>query len=171
MRLFLRALVVVALACTTAAASAGQTGGAEELQRFSGTWTSSGALLDTPYSKAGAATGTTTCAWSDDRLFMICQQRVSINGTLTRALSVYTYDAAQRQYHFYHMSSSGGSDSSIAVEDNRITYSDSFTDKGARITIRTLNVWETANFYRWQTDYSNNGGATWVPMASGTSQR
>ena len=52
----------------------------DQLDRLAGTWNMQGAFLTTPYSTAGPATATTTCAWSSDRLFMICQQHVTRSG-------------------------------------------------------------------------------------------
>lgn len=171
MKFLIGGLALAGFAFGAAAVSPAQTAGVQELGRFLGTWTNSGTLLDTPYSKAGSATGTTTCVWSEEQLFMICQQRISINGIVDRAISVYTYDASQGRYHFYHVGSSGGSGSPIAIDDKTVTYTDSFSDKGHQVTIRTLNVWESATLYRWRTEYSSNDGALWSLMASGTSQR
>jgi hypothetical protein len=43
--------------------------GLDQLDRFAGTWTSPGVLVDTPYSKAASVSATTSCAWSSERLF------------------------------------------------------------------------------------------------------
>lgn len=145
--------------------------GVDELGRFLGTWTSPGTLLDTPYSKAGSASATTTCAWSSDRVFMICQQITMLNGKSGNALSIYTYDAAKSQYHFFNLGPDGGDGSIITVTGSTVAYTNSFTDKGKEVTIRTLNIWSRPDFYRWRTEYTTDSGKTWNLMASGTSER
>lgn len=145
--------------------------GLDQLDRFAGTWTSPGVLVDTPYSKAASVSATTTCAWSSERLFMICRQSVSDGAKIDHDLAIYTFDAAANAYHFFNVRSSQVNSVPIEIQGNTITYTDSFTDGGKRVTIRTLNVWETPNLYRWRTEYSTDAGATWALMGSGTSQR
>jgi len=102
---------------------------------------------------------------------MICQQSISVNGKPEHAISIYTYDDATQAYHFYNLSTAGANSTTISVAGDTITYTDSFTDKGKRVTIRTLNIWENPDRYRWRTEYSTDAGATWSLMASGVSQR
>ncbi len=60
----------------------------------------------------------------------------------------------------------------ITIEGDTITYPVTFKDSaGQDVTIRTVNVFENPTLYRWRTEYSNDAGKTWIPMASGTSQR
>ncbi len=160
------ALMIYAVATVSVRAA-----GVDELGRYLGTWTSPGTLYDTPYSKAGTATATTTCAWSQDHVFMICQQSITLNGKPNNALSIYTYDTAKSVYRFFNIGTDGADGSVISVEGDTITYSNSFTDKGKQVTIRTLNVWESPMLYRWRTEYSADSGKTWTPMAVGTAQR
>ena len=145
--------------------------GRNELDRFVGTWDAPGSFVTTPYSKAGHADAVNSCAWSTDHIFVICQQSISIDGALQHAISIYTFDDAAMTYHFYNLRPDGASSTKISVAGNTIIYSDSFTDKGQTVTIRTLNVWETPDRYRWRTEYSLDGGTTWRLMASGLSQR
>jgi hypothetical protein len=74
-------------------------------------------------------------------------------------------------YRFFNIGSDGADGSVISVEGDTVTYSNSFTDKGKQVTIRTLNVWESPTLYRWRTEYSADSGKTWTPMAVGTAQR
>lgn len=54
--------------------------GADVLNRWvGGRWVGDGHLLDSDYSKAGKATGVSTCAWSPDRIFVVCDQDVRIS--------------------------------------------------------------------------------------------
>jgi|SRR6516164_4758247 hypothetical protein len=159
-----------AVACCATVVAA-RAAGVDDLGRFLGTWTSPGTLYDTAYSKAGTATATNTCAWSSDHVFMICQQSITLNGKLSHAISIYTYDAVKSQYHFFNVGPDGGDGSIISVVGDTVTYSNSFTDKGKQVTILTLNVWESPTLYRWRTEYTTDSGKTWTLMASGTSQR
>jgi hypothetical protein len=72
----------------------------DQLDRFAGTWQTQGTFLATPYSKAATASGTTTCAWSNDHLFMICQQTVTLGETLDHDVTIYSYDETAKAYHF-----------------------------------------------------------------------
>jgi hypothetical protein len=160
----------VTLAIAGSATSAGAAP-LDELDRFSGTWQSRGTFVDTPYSKAHSAAGTTTCAWSDDHTFMICQQRVTQYGDVETDVAVYTYDDATKTYRFSNIQRQQTTSLTITVAENTITYPLAFTDNGKNVNVRTLNVWVSPNLYRWRTEYSLDGGTTWKPMASGTSQR
>jgi hypothetical protein len=143
----------------------------DQLDRFSGTWHGQGTFVETPYSTAGTSSATTTCAWSGDHLFMVCQQAVTMNGKRDDNLAVYSYDDAAGAYRFFNIRPGRITSTPITVDGNTITYPFSFTDKGKNVTIRTLNVWKNANLYTWRTEYTIDGGAMWTLMASGTSQR
>ncbi|MBV9233203.1 MAG: hypothetical protein JO030_04110 [Candidatus Eremiobacteraeota bacterium] len=163
------AFVAVLFLCALPAAAGA--GGLDELNRFAGTWDAPGTLLTTPYSTAGRADAVNICGWSTDHVFMICQQRISTGGKLSHVVSIYTYDETTNQYHFFNVHRNGAASTTITVGADTITYTDTFTDNGKNVTIRTLNVWENRDRYRWRTEYSTDGGATWSLMASGISQR
>lgn len=166
-------VVAVTVAATAAALAPLYSNAApiDELNRFAGTWHSQGTFVENPYQKAGSATATTTCAWSIDHNFMICQQSVTMNGTPDSDLGIYSYDPVGNVYHFYNVRASRTTSSTILVDGNTITYPFSFNDNGKNVTIRTLNVWQSADAYTWRTEYSTDGGTTWALMASGKSER
>ncbi|HEY3675301.1 MAG TPA: hypothetical protein VGK84_04870 [Candidatus Tumulicola sp.] len=144
----------------------------DQLDRFAGTWQTQGTFLTTPYSTAGTAAGTSSCAWSNDRQFMICQQNVTLSGKTDHDVTVYSYDDAKQAYRFYNVHAADSTATSITVNGDTITYPFSFTgDGGQTVEIRTTNVWKGSTFYDWRTEYSTDNGATWTPMASGTSQK
>jgi hypothetical protein len=163
-----RALLLGAL--IAAVPLAAQAAPIDELERFAGTWHSQGTFVDTPYSNAGTATATTTCAWSTDRLFMICQQAVNMGGKADDDLGIYSYDESAG-YRFFNVRPARISSTIITVSGETITYPFTFTDKGQNVTIRTLNVWKNPSFYTWRTEYTTDGGKNWKLMASGTSQK
>jgi hypothetical protein len=143
----------------------------DELNRFAGTWQSQGTFVDTPYQKAGNATATTTCAWSIDGEFMICQQSANLNGTHDSALGIYSYDSTAQAYRFDNVHTARSTSTTVTVDGDTVTYPFTFSDNGKSVTIRTLNVWKSPTMYTWRTEYSTDGGATWSLMGSGVSQK
>jgi len=141
----------------------------DRLDRLVGSWQSNGTFVDSVYSKAGSATATTRCAWSDDRLFLLCQQHVVLDGKLTDDVAIYTYDDATQAYRFYNVGTARENSTQIDVSANGITYDGEFTDGAKRVLTRTRNVWESARAYSWRAEYSLDGGTTWVLMGSGRS--
>ena len=143
----------------------------DALDRFAGTWQSQGTFVDTAYSSAGSASGTTTCAWSGDHMFMICQQVATLNGKRDDDVAIYSYDDSSNAYRFYNVHATQVTSSVITVNGNTVVYPFTFVDKGKSVTIRTLNIWDNPKFYTWRTVYSTDGGTTWTLMANGTSRR
>lgn len=67
--------------------------GAETLGRWvGGKWSGEGSMVNTEFSKAMTVSGVTTCAWSPDHVFVICDQAVKANDKPGRQLSLYGYD-------------------------------------------------------------------------------
>jgi hypothetical protein len=161
-----RIAVTLALLATTIAA-----GPIDQLDRFAGTWQTQGTFLDTPYSKAGSASGLARCAWSSDRLFMICQQTVTLNGKTDHDVTIYAYDDAAQQYTFHNVHAANATTATITIDGDTVTYPFSYKDGDTTVSIRTLNIWKNPYAYAWRTEYSTDGGTTWTPMASGTSTK
>jgi hypothetical protein len=143
----------------------------DQLDRLAGTWNMQGTFLTTPYSAAGTAAGTTSCAWSNDRRFMICQQSVTLSDKADHDVTVYSYDDAKQAYRFYNIHAGDSTSATITVNGDTVTYPFTFTDGGQTVQIQTVNVWKGSTFYNWRTEYSTDNGATWTPMASGISQK
>jgi hypothetical protein len=143
----------------------------DQLDRLAGTWSTQGTFLTTPYSTAGTAAGTASCAWSNDRQFMICQQNVTLSGKTDHDVTIYAYDESKQAYRFYNIHAGDSTSTTITVNGDTVTYPFTFTDGGQSVQIRTINAWKGSSYYDWRTEYSNDNGATWTPMASGTSQK
>jgi hypothetical protein len=145
--------------------------GLGQLDRLAGTWDGTGTFVDTAYSKAGSASATTSCSWSDDRGFLICQQTVVANGKIDHDVAIYTYDAATAKYHFYNVGVSRANATDLTVNGNTLTYGDAFDDGTKHVVTRTLNVWDAPGSYAWRAEYSLDGGIHWTLMGSGRSTR
>src|SRR5450631_2951026 len=52
-----------------------------------GTWPLEGKMLDSDYSKAMTVTGVSNCAWSPDRVFVVCDQSIVADGAHWEYLS------------------------------------------------------------------------------------
>jgi hypothetical protein len=145
--------------------------GLAALERFQGTWNGQGSFVTTPYSRAATAHVVTTCAWSGDKLFMICQQVVALDGKSDDDVSIYSYDAKKDTYHFFNVGVSRANSVAISVAGDTVTYSSSFTDRSINVLTRTLNTWDRPGHYLWRSEYSIDAGKTWVLMASGDATR
>ncbi|HEV7179506.1 MAG TPA: hypothetical protein VGN11_06520 [Candidatus Baltobacteraceae bacterium] len=145
--------------------------GTAQFDRLVGTWDGPGTFVDSAYSQAGTANAVTTCAWSENHVFVICQQRVVMNGKPSSDVSVYAYDEAAKKYHFYNIGVASANGTQLRVDARSMTYTDTFTDGAKHVTTRTLNVWENPGRYTWRSEYSLDGGATWTLMGSGTATK
>ena len=161
----LHALVLAALSASPAP------GPGAALDRFSGTWESSGTFVDSPYSKAGTVGGTTACAWSTDGLFLICQQHITLSGQAIGDVTVFTYDSSAQKYRFFGVRSDGGNGGTIRVNATTVEWDNTFTDGGKTVMNRTLNIWDSPDLYHFRTEYSVDGGAHWTTTLSGTARR
>jgi hypothetical protein len=172
MRALLATLCLTLVAVATSAQKVSAADPIDSLDRLSGTWKSHGVFVDSPYGKAGPADATTTCVWSNGHTFLICQQSVTMGGTTNEDIALYTYDPDAKVYRFFNVRPAKVVPLNITVEGDTITYPVTFKNAaGQDVTIRTLNTWDNPALYRWRTEYTNDAGKTWIPMASGTSAR
>lgn len=169
--LVLAAAVVLLMGATAPEPAATPDPALAQLDRLAGTWDSPGTFVNSAYSKAGIARATTTCGWSDDRIFLICQQSVVMNGKPGHDVAIYTYDPAAKTYRFYNIGVASSSGTPIGVTKDAITYSGSFNDGDKHVLTRTLNLWSSPQRYAWRAEYSLDGGTSWTLMGSGTATR
>lgn len=141
----------------------------DAFDKLLGTWQSTGTFVESAYSQAGSSTARTTCVWSSDRLFLICQQNVVLGGAPSHDVAIYTYDDAKRAYRFYNVGVNRSGGTELKVDAASITYDGSFDDGGRHVLTRTTNVWESPKAYAWRAEYSLDGGAHWTLMGSGRS--
>lgn len=150
--------------------------GADTLGRWvGGKWIGNGTLVDSDYSKAMKVGGVTTCAWSPDHIFVVCDQAVKANDKPGRELSLYGYDPEAGKFHFYGLSPSEAMPRTpelvISGDGNRWEYLSTETIKGKSMRFRTVNIFHDADHVEWWSDYSADGGQHWTKMGQGTESR
>ena len=100
-------------------------------------------FVDTAYSKAGTGGGVSTCAWSPDHIFVVCDQDVKDNGTALRFLSIYSFDPKTSTFHFFGLSPEGDrprtGDVNITADGTHWEYLTKTTMKEKPVWFRTVN--------------------------------
>ncbi|MBV9276878.1 MAG: DUF1579 family protein [Candidatus Eremiobacteraeota bacterium] len=165
---------LVAFIALTAAPSLGADAGspAENLAMFAGSWQSQ-ATLQQPSGKPMQVSGTISCAWSSPaHIFLVCDGNATFEGDTTPhyQLSVYTYDAASKQYGFANVTPNTLTSPDLTLSGTTWTYSGKMTNAGKTIYFRTLNIFESPNFYRFRSE-SSPDGSHWTTNIEGVSRR
>jgi hypothetical protein len=144
-------------------------------RRVGGKWTGDGALLDSDYSQAMKVSGITTCAWSPDHVFVVCDQALTVSGKPVRQFSVYGYDPDAGKFHFYGLSPSADKartpDLVITAGGQRWEYDNTEEIKGKPVRFRTVNVFRDVDHVEWWSEYSADDGAHWTRMGEGKEAR
>ena len=150
--------------------------GPDVLNRWvGGKWVGSGQFVDTDYSKANRARATTTCLWSPDHIFVICDQDVNFGGTPMHDLSIYAFDPKTARFYFYGVSLGTEKPRSPALDisenGERWTYSSTAEIQGKSVQFRTTNQFHGNDNIEWWSEYSTDGGKTWTKTGGGTESR
>ena len=149
---------------------------AEVLNRWvGGKWVGDSHFLDSDYSKAGTGGGVSTCAWSPDHIFVVCDQDAKDNGTAMRFLSVYSFDPVTNTYHFYGLSPDGSrprsGDVSISADGAHWEYLTKTDIKGKQVWFRTVNQFLGNDKVEWWSEYSTDEGKQWTKTGGGSEKR
>jgi hypothetical protein len=149
---------------------------ADMLNRWvGGKWVGSGKFVDSDYSKTNTASATTKCAWSPDRVFVICDQDIVFGGQPMRELSIYTFTPKDGKYYFYGISLGEEKARNTALEitdnGNRWIYSSTNEIKGKPVQFRTTNQFHGNDNVEWWTEFSADEGKTWTKTGSGKETR
>ena len=173
MKIFLAVLIV----CTSFPGfSIDNKPSAEVLGRWvGGKWVGDAHFLDTDYSKAGSGGGVSTCAWSPDHIFVVCDQDVKDKGKAMRFLSVYSFDAMTGTYHFFGLSPDGDrprtGDVNITADGTHWEYLTKTTIKDKPVWFRTINQFKGNDQVDWWSEYSTDEGQHWTKTGGGSEKR
>ncbi len=144
---------------------------AEKLSVFAGSWRSEGTVQIN--GKPVPLTGNITCAWSSPaHVFLVCDGVATLEGNPApqHQLSVYTYDAASKQYGFANVTTNTLTSPDLVLNGNTWTYSGKATNAGKTTYFRTFNTFESADLYRFRAE-SSTDNATWSVVVQGVSRR
>jgi hypothetical protein len=149
---------------------------AEVLNRWvGGKWVGDAHSVDTDYSKAGTGGGVSTCAWSPDHIFVVCDQDVKDNGTAMRFLSIYSFDPKNSAHHFYGLSPDGSrprnGDVSISSDGTHWEYLTKTEIKDKPVWFRTTNQFKGDDQVDWWSEYSTDEGQHWTKTGWGVEKR
>lgn len=174
MRLFARWLLVIASAAALSAAD--PTPGADVLNRWvGGKWVGSGQFVESDFSKANKTSAVTTCAWSPDHIFVICDQDINFGGTPMRHLSIYAFAPQTNKFHFYAVSlgqeEPRNGDLDISDNGDRWVYSSTNDIKGKSVQFRTVDQFHSKDAVEWRSEFSADGGKTWTKTGEGKETR
>lgn len=165
-------LFVFVLAPMAAAGQSAAQSPIEKLGAYLGRWEGSGEMVNSAYSQAGKNSGVTTCNWSPNHGFLVCDQTVQLPGGTQNDLSLYTYNESDNTYAFFGHSRNDRNTRSpkLTIEGNIWTYSNEFDDGAKHIRMRTINEFKSATSLVWKAEYTEDG-THWTLMGSGTMTR
>ena len=149
---------------------------ADVLNRWvGGKWVGSGQFVDSPYSQANKASGVTRCAWSPDRIFVVCDQDNVFAGARTRDLSIYSFAPKDGRYYFYGISLGVEKARSVALDisnnGDRWVYLSTNDMDGKSVQFRTTNQFHGNDTVDWWTEFSIDSGKTWTKTGEGKETR
>lgn len=139
---------------------------------YVGEWRGSGTFYATAYSTAGPSSGHTTCAWAEEKAYLVCAQDFTAAQGSGRALAIFTRKG--NAYRFTGVDADGTPRTvDLAVTgQGDVIWNSTFDDKsGKHVTMRTVNTFPTPGVENWRTEYSLDGGKTWTAMAAGVMRR
>jgi hypothetical protein len=168
--------VLFAISCSVALLAADTALNADVLNRWvGGKWVGNGQFVDSAYSSANKASAVTTCAWSPDHVFVICDQDINFGGTPMRDLSIYAFAPKTSKFYFYGISLGQEKPRNTGLEitdnGNRWVYSSSDEIKGKTVEFRTINQFQTSDAVQWWTEFSADSGRTWTKTGEGKETR
>ena len=172
MKLFAGYLMLVGFSLSLSAADPSS----DALNRWvGGKWVSSGTFVASTYSQASKATAVTTCAWSPDHIFVVCDQDINFGGTPMRDLSIYAFASKTNKFYFYGVSlgQEKPRSTSLGISDNgnRWVYSSTDDIKGKSVEFRTVNQFHGKDTVEWRSEFSTDGGKTWTKTGEGKETR
>ncbi len=172
----MKTAVAALIFCCSLAAIAADNHTADVLNRWvGGKWTSDAHFYNTEFSQARTGSSVTTCSWSPDHIFVVCDQDVTDGGAALRFLSVYAFDPKTSTYHFYGLSPEGDrprtGDVDISTDGARWEYLTKTEIKAKPVWFRTVNQFKDNDHVDWWSEYSTDDRRHWTKTGEGAESR
>jgi hypothetical protein len=132
--------------------------GTQKLAVFLGTWRSAGVDSE----KISALFN---CRWSPNGGYLIADQQITMNGATTNSLSIYNYNPETKDYTITLVGIKGMAPFTAPI----VCHGDTLIYGGG--ANRTLNIFESAERYRYVIQSSGDGGRSWKTLAEGWSRK
>jgi Protein of unknown function (DUF1579) len=145
-----------------------------KLGAFLGQWESEGKDYETVYGHARQITSKTSCNWSANGGFLICDQiNQDSTGTSHNQLTVYAYNKKDGTYTYSTFQDAGAKPftGTLKIEGNVWTYSGgNFEQSGKKVRFQTVNVFTSSSVETFKVEFSENDGP-WTTSGEGTSHK
>lgn len=145
-----------------------------KLGAFLGQWESEGKTLETAYSHTKQTSSKTSCNWSGNGNFLICDQtNKGTDGATHNQLTIYAYNEKDGNYTYSSFQDPGAKPftASLKIEGNTWTYTGgNFEQNGKKVRFQTINVFESSSVENFKIQYSENDGP-WVVTGEGTAHK
>jgi hypothetical protein len=141
--------------------------GVKKLSVFLGTWKGE----NKPGSEQ-VTTSVTSCGWSLNGRYLVCDQLVDQPAGKSNNLSIYNYDSLHDSYLLSIVGLPNTDPFSIPVtaRGDTLIYSGAYTDQGKKIFTRTLNIFKSSSFYIFITQYSSDS-TSWITTHEGSASK
>lgn len=143
--------------------------GVKKLSVFVGTWQAHGNPDSTGKTPPSAVT---TCQWSANGQYLVCDQLVTNEGKQTNNLSIYSYKPDDDSYTLSLVGIPGMDPFNVPVtyKGDEFIYSGEYTVEGKKTFTRTLNIFSSATEYIYKVQ-SSADGINWTTHAEGQSHK
>jgi hypothetical protein len=144
--------------------------GLRKLGVFAGTWRGENDPDSTGKSPVVAIS---TCQWSPNGKYLVCDQRVTNQGATTNNLSIYSRDPDKDGYTLTLVGIPGMQPFSIPItyKGDEFYYLGSYTDdKGKKVYTRTVNTFLSTTSYTFKVQ-SSEDGEHWTTSIQGKSTK
>jgi hypothetical protein len=161
--------LLAAATCTAQTAAVLTSSGLAKLQVFAGTWQAQG---DPDGSGKTPPSAVTTCQWSANGQYLVCDQLVKMDGNAINNLSIYSYDAQKNAYTLSIVGVPGRAPFAIPITavGDTLFYNSEWTSDGVTHYGRTLNIFSSATAYTYMVQNSDDK-ITWQTQAQGWSKK
>jgi hypothetical protein len=162
------ALLCTALMSVTVAAQKPAGDPVNKLGAFLGKWQTEGT-----FASGAKVHSELECRWSPQHGFLICEQQVTMGASVTRQLTVYSYNATNAEYGYASFQGDAPTPSVgvMQINGNEWIYSSTVENNGKKTLVRTTNEFTDPKTEVFKVMLSEDGGVSWKPVLQGAAHK